>query len=86
MARIAAAAQVPTVPVGLIGTAQVWPRHSRPAPRRPAAGVLRAHFGSVVPPPTPDARSRRAFTQQVHAAVAGLCQQPVNDRFAPVTR
>jgi len=86
MARIAAAAQVPTVPVGLIGTAQVWPRHSRPALRRPAPGVMRVNFGSVVPPPTTDPGSRRAFTQQVHDAVAELCEQPINDSFAPIAK
>lgn len=81
MSRVAAAAGAPVVPVGLIGTAAVWPLgHSRPVTR----GGVEVHFGPVVGPPAPDARSRRAMTAEVHARVAALCRQPLADHFAPI--
>ena len=83
--RLAAQAQVPVVPVGLVGTAEVWPRGQAPRLRRPRKGVLGVHFGEPLGPPSADARSRRAFTEELHAAVAALCDQPVADRFAPIS-
>lgn len=83
--RIAASAQVPVVPVGVVGTAEVWPRGSRPQLRRPDEGTLAVHFGPILPPPDPAPQARRAFTERLHEAVAELCDQPAADRFAPIS-
>jgi 1-acyl-sn-glycerol-3-phosphate acyltransferase len=84
LGRIAAGAQVPCVPVGLVGSAQVWPRRQRPHLRRPPAGVVAVHFGAPLAPPPDDTRSRRAFTRAVHDRVAELCGQPLTDRYAVI--
>ncbi len=84
VARVAASAQVPVVPVGLAGTDVVWPRGARPAPRRPDAHVLTVAFGAPLPPPDNTGASRRLFTQELHQAVAALTGQTRADRFAPI--
>lgn len=84
LGRVAADAQVPVVPVGLIGMAQVWPRGEPIDRRRPPAGTVAVRFGEVLDPPAPDARSRRAFTDACHARVAALCEQPLAAGFAPI--
>lgn len=82
VARIAAKAACPVLPVGLLGTAVVWPRGERPVLSRPDPGIVGVHFGSVLAPPTLDPRSRRRFTADLHAAVATLCGQPTAEGFA----
>ena len=84
MARIAAQAQVPVVPVGLIGTAEVWPPRTMPSLARPEPGVLAAHFGEVRPPPRDSGPERRSFTRELEDAVAELCGQPRTDSFAAI--
>jgi len=86
MARIAASARCPIVPVGMIGTCQVWPRVARPRLRPVPPGVLHVRFGEVVGPPDPNPRSRRQVTARVHEQVAALCEQPLTRGFAPVAR
>jgi 1-acyl-sn-glycerol-3-phosphate acyltransferase len=85
LARIAAEARVPVVPVGLQGMAEVWPRGGSLARARPAASTLRVAFGSVLDPPEATPRSRRAFTEACHARIAALCEQPLADGFAPIS-
>lgn len=84
LARMAAAAAVPTVPVGMIGAATVWPRHERPRLGRPPAGTVAVHFGAALPPPGGSPRERREFTVRVHDDVARLCGQPLDDSYAPI--
>ena len=84
MARIAAAAQAPVVPVAVIGTDVVWPRDDRPRFRRPARGVVGVRFGAPLDPPADTPRERRVFTAGVRAAVAELSGRPTVSRYAPV--
>ncbi|HUG84301.1 MAG TPA: lysophospholipid acyltransferase family protein, partial [Euzebya sp.] len=85
MARVAADADVPIVPVGMIGMAEVWPRgRPRPSRRRPAPGTLAIHFAPPVLLPDGSPRSRRQATAAVHAAVAERCGQPLATGFAPI--
>lgn len=83
-ARIARAAGVPVVPVGLRGTAQVWPRGGRPRIRRPGRGVLEVRFGPALAPPSDGGRARRVWTATLRAGVAALSGQPTADAFAPL--
>ena len=85
IARVAAAARAPVVPVGLLGTDVIWPRGSKPQARRPAKGTLRVAYGAPLDPPDLDGRSRREFTEVLHAAVAKLTGQPCADRFAAIS-
>lgn len=85
LARIAHLAGTPVMPVGLRGTATVWPRGRRPIPRRPARGVLEVHFGELVDPPdAPGGRARRQWTDALRARVSALSGQSLADAFAPV--
>lgn len=83
-ARVAAAAGVPVVPVGLRGTAQVWPRGGAPRWGRPARGELSVWFGTPMEPPSDNGRERRLWTQQLRARVEELTGQPLAEAFAPV--
>lgn len=85
MARVAAAAGVPIVPVGMIGMAHVWPRgQRRPNLTRPAEGKLSITFGQPVSLADDSARSRRKATAEVFAQIADLCGQRLAEGFAPI--
>jgi 1-acyl-sn-glycerol-3-phosphate acyltransferase len=84
LARIAHAAGVGVIPVGIRGAAAVWPRGGWPEPRRPAPGRLEVHFGApLAPPDAPQGRARRIWTEHVREQVARLSGQSLADRFAP---
>lgn len=85
VARAAARAKVPTVPVTIQGTQHVWPKGGRPALRRQPPGQISIAFHEPVAPPADDGASRRAFTEHIAAVIAGGCNQPPADCFAPLT-
>lgn len=85
ISRLAAGAQVPVVPVGLLGTHVVWPRGDRPRLRRPGPGVLQVRFGPALQPPESTGAARRSFTEALHAEVARLCEQVPGNRFAAIS-
>jgi 1-acyl-sn-glycerol-3-phosphate acyltransferase len=85
MARIAAGGNVPVVPVGLIGTAKVWPPRTVPSWKRPDPGVLEVRFGAVHSPPPDKGPARRSFTRTIEDDVAELCGQTRTDSFAQIS-
>lgn len=85
MARVAADAGVPIVPVGMLGMVEVWPRgQTAPGHRRPDPGRLSIAFGPPVVLSDDGPRSRRQATAATHDAVAALCGQPLAAGFAPI--
>lgn len=85
VARIAHLSDSPVVPVGIVGTAAVWPRGGRPQLRRPGPGLLEVHFGAAVDPPAePSGRVRRQWTEALRDRVAALSRQTPAATFAPV--
>jgi 1-acyl-sn-glycerol-3-phosphate acyltransferase len=82
-ARVACAAKVPVVPVGLRGTAQVWPRGRGPRLRRPAKHLLQVRFGPPLEPPSEGGRARREWTRALRASVAALSGQSTAGASAP---
>ena len=83
MARIAARAAAPVIPVGLHGCEAVWPRQGGPRWRRPEPGVVAVRFGTPHAPPRDDPRDRRRFTAEVRGAVAELAGQALAGGRAP---
>jgi len=84
VARMAAAAAAPVVPVGITGTPAWWPRGARPALTRPAPATITVRFGSPLSPPRDVPAARRRFTQALTEAVLALTGQEHAARFAPV--
>lgn len=96
IARLAAESGAPVVPVGLLGTADIWPLGASLPARLPRPGDVRVRFGSPLPPPPAASHrpgqgqslgsgaARRAFTEELWERVAALCGQPKADRFAPI--
>jgi 1-acyl-sn-glycerol-3-phosphate acyltransferase len=69
VARLAAASGCAVIPSGIDGTGGIWPPDHRPRLR---GGNVTVRFGQPIPPPDEDPRSRRAFTDELHAALADL--------------
>lgn len=83
VARIAYRSGTPVIPVGLRGTAAVWPRGAAPVPRRPAVGALGMFVGDpMAPPAAGDPAARRRWTGQLRDVVARLAARPTADRFS----
>lgn len=81
VARLAAAAGVPVVPVGLAGTARLWPVDGRP---RPVGGRVHVRFGAPIPAPAATGSARRAFGLHLHEVLADLAGAPRSDALAPL--
>lgn len=84
VAWLALTAQVPVVPVGLVGTDKVMPVGTRlPRPTR-----IQVHFGAPIDPQRyagmPSGKARRALTDDVMAAIAALTGQPVAPAYNPL--
>ena len=81
VAWLALEAQVPIVPVGLIGTDDIQPIGSR----FPSLAKVEVHFGRPISPAAyagmPQGKARRALTDEVMAAIAVLCHQPVAEEY-----
>ena len=83
-ARIAALAQVPVVPVGLVGTDVVWPRGEKPSLGRARKRVLSVRFAPALAPPEDKGRSRREFTEELQREILRLSGQSLAATFAPI--
>ncbi|MGI8574819.1 MAG: lysophospholipid acyltransferase family protein [Egibacteraceae bacterium] len=74
LARLAAWSGAPVVPVGIVGSADgLASPFARPAPH-----ALRVGFGTPLPAPQADPRSRRSFTAEVRRQVAELCGEALH--------
>lgn len=69
VARLAATAGCPVVPVAIVGTSVAWPPGALP---RPGGSRVLVRFGAPLAAPAATPRDRRAFNQQLHAAMVGL--------------
>ncbi len=81
LARLAAAAQVPVVPVAVAGIHEVWPIGRRPRLR---GGHVTVRFGLQMEPPDPTPASRRSFNLDLQARLAELAETTVAPDFSPI--
>lgn len=81
MTRLARDADVPIIPVGVLGTAEVLPVDARIPRRHPVA----LRFGPAIPVAAriTGPRDIRAITDEVMAAIQGLTDQEYVPRYAP---
>lgn len=71
--RMAAMAGAPVVPVGVVGTDEIWPVGAGP---RPLGGVALVAFGAPIAPPADEPGARRAFADALHDALVELSGAP----------
>lgn len=81
LARLAAATQVPVVPVAVAGIHEVWPIGARPRLR---GGHVTVRFGPALAAPAQDAGSRRRFNLDLQSRLAGLARTTTADDFSPI--
>lgn len=81
LARIAAATQVPVVPVAVAGIHDVWPIGSRPRLR---GGRVTVRFAPQMAPPAPTPAARRTFNLELQARLAQLAGTSTADDFSPI--
>lgn len=74
VARIAAAAGCPVVPVGVAGTARAWPVGGWPRVWR--RHRVRVTFGAPIDPPDDDPAARRRFADRLHDRLVDLSRAP----------
>ncbi len=83
IARMATAAGVPVIPVGIAGASSWWPVGRRPSP---LGGRVRISLGTPLAPPAEGPRARRVFADDLHEALVSLSGAPRSDALAPVAR
>jgi 1-acyl-sn-glycerol-3-phosphate acyltransferase len=81
LSRLAAATQVPVVPVAVAGIHDVWPIGSRPRLR---GGHVTVRFAPQLPPPTPTPAGRRTFNLELQARLAELAGTTTASDFSPI--
>jgi 1-acyl-sn-glycerol-3-phosphate acyltransferase len=80
LSRLAAATQVPVVPVAVAGIHDVWPIGARPRLR---GGRVTVRFGPQLEAPGPKPAERRAFHLQLQGILAELAETTVAEDFSP---
>jgi 1-acyl-sn-glycerol-3-phosphate acyltransferase len=81
LARIAAATQVPVVPVAVAGIHDVWPIGSRPRLR---GGRVTVRFAPQLAPPEPTPSARRSFNLALQERLAELAETTIAMDFSPI--
>lgn len=81
LSRIAAATQVPVVPVAVAGIHDVWPIGARPRLR---GGRVTVRFAPHLAPPAPTPAARRTFNLELQQRLAELAGTTVADDFSPI--
>jgi 1-acyl-sn-glycerol-3-phosphate acyltransferase len=81
LARIAAATQVPVVPVAVAGIHDVWPIGSRPRLR---GGRVTVRFAPQLAPPDPTPAARRSFNLALQERLAELAETTIATDFSPI--
>jgi 1-acyl-sn-glycerol-3-phosphate acyltransferase len=81
LARIAAATQVPVVPVAVAGIHDVWPIGSRPRLR---GGRVTVRFAPQLAPPDPSPAARRTFNLELQERLAVLAETTIASDFSPI--
>jgi 1-acyl-sn-glycerol-3-phosphate acyltransferase len=81
LARIAAATQVPVVPVAVAGIHDVWPIGSRPRLR---GGRVTVRFAPQLAPPDPTPAARRSFNLTLQERLAELAETTIAPDFSPI--
>lgn len=79
--RIAAALQVPVVPLAVAGTYKLWPTDRAP---QVTGAQVSVRIGPPMQPPDDDPAERRVFNEKLHARLVELSGAPRADEFAPV--
>lgn len=79
--RLAAALEVPVVPVAVTGSYEFWPTGGRP---RLTGGRVRVRIGRPMMPPEDQPADRRSFNERLHDHLVELSGAPRADEFAPV--
>jgi 1-acyl-sn-glycerol-3-phosphate acyltransferase len=81
LARLAAATQVPVVPVAVAGIHDVWPIGARPRLR---GGKVTVRFAPQLEAPGPGPAERRTFNLTLQAVLAELAETTVAEDFSPI--
>jgi len=81
LSRLAAATQVPVVPVAVAGIHEVWPIGSRPRLR---GGRVTVRFAPQLAPPAATPAARRSFNLELQERLAELAGTTTAPDFSPI--